>query len=60
MEKRISKAKREEAEQLLGEAQSYQTAFWESLSRLEKSLGIEIDSSADLEGWTIDDLLKIA
>ena len=43
---------------LLGEAQDAQTRFWNTLSALEGQLGVELNSSKDLELATIDRLLS--
>ena len=47
---------RSAAEQLLDKAAQQQTDFWETLSQLEAELGIEIESTSDLQGMTVDDL----
>ena len=52
---------REDAAQLLAVVQYLQEIFWDKLGELERALGgIEINSTQDLEGITIDDLLELA
>ena len=46
------------AEALLANAARLQTEFWDAIGDLEKELGIEIDSSNDLQGVTVEDLLE--
>jgi hypothetical protein len=43
-------------EKLLAELKEAQTTFWNLLNQLEGELGVEIDSSKDLAGYTIADL----
>ena len=45
-------------EKLLAELKEAQTTFWNLLNQLEEELGVEIDSSKDLAGYTIADLQK--
>lgn len=42
---------------LLDRARALQAAFWDVLGDLERVLGIDIDSTCDLEGMTIEDLI---
>lgn len=47
------------AQMALDEVQETQTAFWNALSRLESELGgIELESTDDFIGLTLDDLLE--
>lgn len=45
-------------EELLQMAAEAQTAFWGALHDLEEAIGVDVDSSKDLEGLTVDDLLQ--
>lgn len=47
------------AEKLLKEAQELQSQFWQKVSWLEQELGIEVDSTQDLQGMTVDDLINM-
>ena len=50
----------ENPEALLTAAQEAQTAFWDALHELEEATGLEIDSTQDLQGWTLAALRKSA
>lgn len=54
---RLTTAGRELAEHLLVEAVEAQQAMWHALAGLEELLGVEIDSTDDLSGLSIDSLL---
>lgn len=54
--RRLTKADRIAAEALLRKAQEQQTAFWDTLATLEHLLGVDIESTNDLEGCSVDDL----
>lgn len=56
--KKISAKRREKAEDLLDLARVAQAEFWRSLSPLEASLGVEIESTIDLRDANIDTLLN--
>jgi hypothetical protein len=43
-------------EGMLAKAARLQTEFWDAVRELEMELDIEIDSTCDLEGMTIEDL----
>ena len=55
--KKLSTKRREEAECLLEATRVAQAEFWNSLSDLESYLGIEIESTIDLRGANIEDLI---
>jgi hypothetical protein len=46
------------AQELLSECSELQSRFWEVLSKLEEALGVDIDSTCDLENQTVDSLLE--
>lgn len=48
------------AEILLARAQALQDEFWSVLQELEDATGLEIDSTQDLQGWTIAKLTRAA
>ena len=48
------------AEILLAKAQALQTEFWDVLRELEEETGLELDSTQDLQNWTVETLLKSA
>jgi hypothetical protein len=48
------------AEILLAKAQELQTQFWDVLKELEDETGLEIDSTQDLQGWTVSSLKDAA
>lgn len=56
--KKISERRRKEAEDLLDLARVAQAEFWRSLSPLEASLGVEIESTVDLRDASVDTLLN--
>lgn len=58
--KDLSTRSRNYADFLLREAQDEQTRFWDTLGDLEGILGIEIESTQDLETMTVDGLLARA
>jgi hypothetical protein len=45
-------------EGLLARAARLQTEFWDALGDLEAALDIEIESTRDLTGYTVEDLLE--
>jgi hypothetical protein len=56
----VLKSNREEIQEALDAAAAAQTVFWEALRELEETLGddVDIDSTSDLEGRTVDDLIE--
>lgn len=46
------------AERLLEKVQEAQTAYWDALSELESELGCDIESTTDLGGYTVTDLIE--
>jgi hypothetical protein len=49
----------DDADKLLLQARELQTAFWSALNALEAELGIEIDSTTDLEDVTVERLMEM-
>lgn len=47
------------AGQLLEEAATLQTAFWSKLTELEAALHCDVDSTVDLDGMDVDELIKL-
>jgi len=47
---------RKDAENAFEDVQEAQTVYWEALSQLEALTGLELDSSRDFEGLTLEDL----
>lgn len=56
--KKLSKAKREKAEEHLKMAREFEDYFWHSWCVIEELLGVKMKATVDLEACTIDDLLK--
>jgi hypothetical protein len=49
----------QKAARLLDEARELQTAYWNKVSELEEELSISVDSTQDLRGMTVDDLIEM-
>jgi len=47
---------RSDAEQLLERVQNAQDAYWSALSELEAETGLDLDSTRDYSGLSVDDL----
>lgn len=56
--KRLTKAQRLEAEELLRVAVALQGAFWDALFELEQALRININITRDLSDWNLDALRR--
>jgi len=56
----MTRDQRKQAEALLELAKEAQTTYWEIIGKLEELTSLEIDSTQDLQGWTIASLLESA
>ena len=56
--KKLTKEQKRGAEIQLYQVAFAQTMYWNALRRLEMTLGVEIDSTLDLDDVTVDWLLK--
>ena len=48
------------AERLLETAKEMQTAYWKAIGELEEETSLDVDSTADLQGQTIESLFDSA
>jgi hypothetical protein len=53
---RLTREQRSRGELLRAEAAELQRKFWDALGRLEELIGVEVDSSYDLEDCSVEDL----